>query len=601
MAEVQMPRLGAPKSGGPDRFHPKEKPAHGKATAGRLLKLFLNQGKGFFIAMALTVISAILSVLVPSFTGKVFDVFGDTPLVLRLVLAIVALHLSTAVTSVCSGILVLRASQRLVKGIRTDLFAKLQRLPLAFFDQVPRGDTLSRLTNDVDTISLTIAQSLVQLVSSLLTIIGSLIIMIRLDLSLTFCVLFSVPLVILLTRLISRKSHASFLSQQQALGRLNSVVTDSIQGLKMVKTFTGEKAMLEQFEEQNTILKESGTSAQTWSGLMMPLMNVINNLVFALVAIIGGTLCTKGTITIGIVVTFLSYAKHFASPLNQVAGLFTTIQSALAGAERIFDLLDRSEEKSDGKDAIRNFKPEGNVTFSHVSFSYDGIHQVLHDISFTVKAGEHIALVGETGSGKTTIVNLLTRSYEVTEGSITIDGESITSIARENLKTCFSVVPQESCMFSGTIADNIRYSDPSASMEKIKEAAHIAHADTFIEKLPEGYETRINGENSTLSEGERQSLAIARAVLRKAPILILDEATSSVDTKTEKEIQKGMLSLMKGRTTFLIAHRLSTIRDADRILVIDKGRIIQSGSHVDLMGQQGKYRDMVYSQAGISH
>ncbi|MFA7168111.1 MAG: ABC transporter ATP-binding protein [Sphaerochaetaceae bacterium] len=606
MTNLEIPRIGGPKVGGPSRFGPREKPKHGKQTAKRLLVLFMESRKAVVAGMSLTTLSAAIGVAAPLVIGKTFDLFSmttrqvDFPRLGILLTALFFLYLVNWACSSSGGIIVLKISQNLVHRIRARFFAKMQRLSLSFYDTHSRGDTMSRITSDVDTISLTIAQSATQLSASILTLVFSLFVMIYLNLTMTICILGCIPLVWFLTHMIATRSRTNFLGQQRSLGAIDGLIEEHVQQLKMVKAFGKERDVLARFDVENARLKEYGTKAQIHSGFMMPMMNVINNLTFSVIAIVGGVLCTKGMVSIGVVVSFLSYAKHFASPLNQVAGLFNNIQSALAGAERIFEVMDAKEEEKDGKDAICGPFPRGDVSFQNVSFSYDGNRRIIKNISFHVDAGSHIALVGETGSGKTTIVNLLSRFYDCSSGSVKIDGHDVRSYRREDLHDNLSVVLQDTCLFTGTIAENIRYAVPKASFEQVKAAARLAHADAFIEMLPDGYDTHIYGNADRLSEGQRQQLAIARAALRPAPILILDEATSSVDTKTEKEIQHAMIGLMEHRTTFLIAHRLSTIRDADRIFVIDDGRIVQEGDHVSLMATDGVYRKMVLSQSGIS-
>ena len=367
----------------------------------------------------------------------------------------------------------------------------------------------------------------------------------------------------------------------------------------MVKAFGRQEDECQKFMGLNETLCENSRKAQIWAGFMMPLLNVINNLVFALVAIVGGLFSARGSVQVGTVVSFLSYSKQFSHPLNAVAGMFNTIQQALAGAERVFEILDEGEEEADRPDAIELSSPKGDVEFSNVCFAYQPGKEILKNVSFRVRPGEVVALVGETGAGKTTIVNLLTRFYDADSGSILLDGVDIRDIKRGSLNQCFSVVLQDTCLFTGTIMDNIRYSKTDASDEEVIRAARLAHANEFIERLPEGYQTKVSGSTDNLSQGQRQLLAIARAALCDTPILILDEATSSVDTRTEKAIQKALLHLMEHHTSFLIAHRLSTIRDADRIMVIGDGQIQEMGNHEELMEQQGIYYKMVMSQMGI--
>lgn len=603
--EVKMPSMGrAGRGGGPGRFGPKEKPKNVKGTLIRIVNIYMRWGKTIVLAMFLTVISSFIVISIPYFIGRTFNYFNvDTRTVnirmlLILLIIISVLHLSNFIISSVNGVIMLKVSQKLVHVLRTEFFKKMQHLPLEFYDMRSHGDTMSRITNDVDNISSTIAQTTTQLISSILTLIGSFVVMINLNIPLTLVVLLCIPLVVLLTKTIALKSRDYFLAQQQSLGSLNGLVEENILGLKMVKAFGKQKDILENFKEINEKLYESSNKAQIWSGYMMPLMNVINNFIFAVVAIVGGVLSVEYGLAIGTVVSFLSYSKQFSQPLNSIAGMFNTIQSALAGAERVFEILDTVEEKEDIHGAIELKSPKGDVEFKNVCFSYDKYAPILKNVSFKVKAGEVVALVGETGAGKTTIVNLLTRFYDKDSGSILIDNEDIMNLKRDSLRKYFSVVLQDTCLFTGTIMDNIRYSQNNASDEDVINAAKISHAHDFISKLPKGYYTMVSGAIDNLSQGQRQLIAIARAVLCDSPILILDEATSSVDTKTEKDIQNALVKLMKNRTSFLIAHRLSTIRDADNIMVIGNGRILESGNHKSLMNNKGRYYEMVISQMG---
>jgi ATP-binding cassette subfamily B protein len=603
--EAKVPSIGMrPGGGGPNRFAPGAKPKNAKGTLMRIIKIYMRWARTIFLAMLLTVVSSVISVALPYFIGKTFNTFNissrtvDTKTLIWFLLIIAALYTVNYIIASLNGVIMLRVSQRLVFTLRAEFFEKMQKLPLEFYDTRSHGDTMSRITNDVDNISSTIAQTTTQLISSVLTLAGSLAVMTALNVPLTLVVLLCIPLVALLTRTIASKSRAYFLAQQRSLGSLNGVIEENILGLKMVKAFGKQQDVLKQFKETNEKLYESSSKAQTWAGYMMPLLNVINNLIFTIVAFVGGVLSVGYGLSVGTVVSFLSYSKQFAQPLNSVAGMFNTIQSALAGAERVFEILDNAEEPADAENAIDMQHPKGDVVFEDVCFSYNKSTPVLKNVSFSVKAGETVALVGETGAGKTTIVNLLTRFYDADSGKILIDNEPITSLKRSSLRECFSVVLQDTCLFTGTIMDNIRYSQTDAGDEQVIKAAKIAHAHDFISKLPKGYHTMVSGAADNLSQGQRQLIAIARAVLCDSPILILDEATSSVDTKTEKDIQKALLSLMKDRTSFLIAHRLSTIRDADNIMVIGDGSILESGNHQSLMHKKGHYYDMVMSQMG---
>ena len=602
-----MPRLGKGGTGGhAARFKPGEKPKNAKQTLLRLLKIFMKWRRSLLIAAVLTVLSSAVSLLTPWLLGRAINAFRigkstiDTPLLTVTLLLLVSCYLSGWIIDTVNGALMAHITQHLVQYIRTELYAKLQKIPLNFYDTHPNGDLMSRITNDVDNISSTISQTTTQLIASVVTIVGSAVMMLWLSPILTLVAMISIPLFSVLTKLIATKSRPYFLGQQKALGILNSVVEENIDGLKMVKAFDLQEKVLADFKTVNAEMQDYSIKAQIWSGLMMPFMNVINNLCYALLACIGGILSVGGSVTVGVVVSFLSYSKQFGQPLNSIAGMFNSIQSALAGAERIFEVLDEAEETPDSADAAEQKTAKGKVEFQDVSFSYISGKTVLDHVSFTVQPGEVIALVGETGAGKTTVVNLLTRFYELSAGKIRLDDVEISQIRREDLRNFFSVVLQDTCLFTGTIADNIRYSKPEATQEEVVAAAKLARADPFISRLPKQYDTPVSGGTDNLSQGQRQLLAIARAVLCDAPILILDEATSSVDTRTEKEIQRALLALMKDRTSFLIAHRLSTIRSADRILVIGEGRILESGNHEELMQHRGAYYRMVLSQMGGS-
>ncbi len=599
-----MPKMGR-WGAGHQRFQPTAKPKNSRGTLMRLIRLFVKWRKALILATILTVISAAVSLLTPFLLGEAINTFNirtnriDHDLLNVILIALVLCYVTSWFIDTLNGTLMARLTQRLVKHIRTEFFSKLQRIPLNFFDTRAHGDTMSRITNDVDNISSTVAQTTTQLISSVFSITGAFIMMLVLSPVLTLIAIVTIPLVFLLTRTIARHSRKYFSSQQKTLGALNGVVEESIVGLKMVKAFNRQQKILEEFKKVNLELSDYSTKAQIWAGFLMPFMNVINNLNYTLVACAGGLLAVKGTITVGVVVSFLTYSKQFGMPLNNIAGMFNTIQSALAGAERVFEILDEYEEKAD-KTGLREFKnPKGRVEFREVSFAYSSEKPVLNSVSLQVNPGEVVALVGETGAGKTTIVNLLTRFYEVGQGKILIDDVDITDISRKDLRDCFSVVLQDTCLFTGSIADNIRYSRPDATDAEVRAAALTAHADDFISRLPRGYDTHVTGSSDNLSQGQRQLIAIARAVLCQAPILILDEATSSVDTRTEKEIQRALLQLMKDHTSFLIAHRLSTIRDADKILVIGGGGILESGTHHELMEMKGSYHKMVISQMGL--
>lgn len=464
-AETKMPTLGRGGGGGGGRmFAPTAKPKNAKGTLMRIVRIYMRWAKTIFAAMGLTAVSSVLSVSIPYFVGKTINTFHidthtvDTALLVQLLTIIASLYAVNWLLSTLNGVIMLKVSQKLVFTLRTDFFEKMQKLPLGFYDTRSHGDTMSRITNDVDNISSTIAQTTTQLISSFLTIVGSFSVMIALNVPLTLIVLLCIPLVAILTRTIAKRSRAYFLAQQRCLGALNGVIEENILGLKMVKAFGRQQEVLKQFGEINEKLYESSKKAQVWSGYMMPLMNVINNFVFALVAVAGGAISVEYGLAVGTVVSFLSYSKQFTQPLNSIAGMFNTIQSALAGAERVFEILDHAEEPADTETAVEMEHPAGSVEFKDVCFSYNKTTPVLKNVSFSVRAGETVALVGETGAGKTTIVNLLTRFYDADSGEILIDGVPVTDIKRGSLRKCFSVVLQDTCLFSGTIQDNIRYS-----------------------------------------------------------------------------------------------------------------------------------------------
>lgn len=589
---------------GHQRFKPSAKPKDTKGTILKLFSMFGRWRKSFIIATLLTILSAAISLMTPYLLGKAINTFNikthsvDERLLAVILMTLVICYVSCWLLDTLNSALMARVTQRLVKQIRTEFFSKLQRIPLDFYDTRPHGDTMSRITNDVDNISSSVAQTTTQLIASVFSITGAFIMMLILSPVLTMVAVVTIPMVFLLTKTIAKNSRKYFAGQQQKLGVLNGVVEESIVGLKMVKAFNRQQKVLEDFNNVNLQMRDYTIKAQIWAGFLMPFMNVISNLSFTFIACAGGLLAVEKLITVGVVVSFLTYSRQFGMPLNSIAGMFNTIQSALAGAERVFAILDELEEQPD-KAHTKEFKnPKGRVEFKDVSFSYNEGRPVLNKVSFSVKPGEVVALVGETGAGKTTIVNLLTRFYEIDAGQILIDDINITDISRKDLRSCYSVVLQDTHLFTGSIADNIRYSRPDATDAEVVSAARMAHAHDFISRLPKGYNTIVSGSADNLSQGQRQLLAIARAVLCNAPILILDEATSSVDTKTEKEIQLALLKLMKHHTCFLIAHRLSTIRDADEILVIGGGGIIERGTHDKLMAFRGAYYTMVVSQLG---
>lgn len=575
-----------------------EKPKNLKETLLRLWGLFGKERKLFILVFLLIVVDTLIVLLVPYLIGKSIDYI--TPginnvnfnILKRIIFILIAIYVVDSTINLIQGLSMAGISQRIVKNIRKGFFEKLQKLPTSYFDANLNGDIMSRLTNDIDNISTTISSSITTLMSSTISITGSLVMMIILSPILTIAGLITAPLVLILSKTIAKRTKIYFKEQQVALGSLNAHIEESISGLEVIKAFNHEEKIRMTFEELNKEFRVKGYKAQIWTGYLMPLINVINNFGFAMIVLFGGILAVNNMISIGIITSFISYSKQFVRPLNDIANIFNTLQSALAGAERVFEVLDEKEEISNKVDCIELKEVKGEVEFKGVSFGYNEENLVLHDINFKVEPGKLIAIVGATGSGKTTIVNLLTRFYEITEGSITIDKVDIRDYSRDSLRKNFGIVLQDTYLFSGTIKENIMYGKEDANDLEIVAAAKVANAHTFISRLPEGYNTILSEGGSNLSAGQKQLLAIARAVLSNPAILILDEATSNVDTRTELKIQQAMLNLMKGRTSFIIAHRLSTIRDADSIMVIEDGKIIEFGSHEELIAKGGKYYNL---------
>jgi len=586
---------------GAGRNVPVVKPKNFRGSFLRLWDYFRKEKRLLFVIILLVLADAAVSLSAPFLVGRAVDTMkGSGQVQLSLLEVIVTVMLIAYITDACitffQNYLMAGISQRIVKRLRTKLFEKLQKLPISFFDTNLHGDIMSRLTNDIDNISTTFSQNIVSLMSDVIGILGALTLMFVISPLLTLAAMITIPFVFALSAVITKRTRVLFKSQQKVLGSLNGQIEESISGLRIIRTFNHEEEMVNNFDTINDDLCGVGIKAQVWSGFMMPLMNVISNFGFAVIACFGGILAVQGSVTVGVIASFLGYSKQFSRPLNDVANIFNSLQTAIAGAERIFEILDENEELPDAPGALEMRSPRGDVEFRDVSFSYDKKNKVLSDVSFTVSAGSTVALVGPTGAGKTTIVNLINRFYDADEGEILIDGKCVNDYTRSSLRRSFGIVLQDTYLFSGTIRENISYGSPTASEKEIRDAAIMSSADKFIRKLSGGYETLLTESGSNISEGERQLLAIARAILSDPAILILDEATSSVDTRTEIQIQKAMIVLMKGRTCFIIAHRLSTIRDADRIMVIDNGKIVESGSHEQLLANKGFYFELCSSQ-----
>jgi ATP-binding cassette, subfamily B, multidrug efflux pump len=487
-------------------------------------------------------------------------------------------------------------AQRMVYGLRKDLDEKLSRLPLKYFDSRTHGEILSRAVNDMDNLSTTLQQSVTQMITSVVTVIGILILMFTISWLLSLVVLVTLPLSIVVVTGVAKRSQNYFRQQQRSLGELNGHVEEMYTGHKIVKAFGHEKKAIDEFTELNDRLYNAGWRAQFIAGIIMPLMRFVGNIGYVFVAVVGGVLVTQGSISIGDVQAMIQYAGQFTMPITQLANIANVIQSAMASAERIFELIDEEEQVQEAVDAAVIEAPQGAVEFEHVRFGYSPDNILMEDMNIEVQPGQMIAIVGPTGAGKTTLVNLLMRFYEVNGGRILVDGIDITQLKRGALRRTFGMVLQDTWLFHGSIRDNIAYGREDVTEEQIIQAAKAAYADHFVRTLPEGYQTELNEEATNISQGQKQLLTIARAFLADPEILILDEATSSVDTRTEMQIQKAMSELMKGRTSFVIAHRLSTIRDADLILVMNHGTIVEKGTHESLLAANGFYADLYNSQ-----
>ena len=519
-----------------------------------------------------------------------FKSIGQTVLLL-IGMYIISMLFSYIMNWVMSGI-----SQKIAFNFRKEISQKINRLPLKYFDTKSFGDVLSRITNDVDTVSQNLNQSLTQLITSVITIIGILIMMFSINWLMTLIALLILPLSFGSIAFILSKSQKLFVKQQQSIGQINGHIEEMYAGHSIVKVFNGEKRSLEKFGKINTDIYDSGWKSQFLSGLLMPIMNIVGNLGYVGIAVLGGYLAVQGTIQIGDIQAFIQYMQSFTQPIMQTANIANIFQSTAAAAERVFEFLNEEEEIPDAKDALNIVKTKGEVEFDNVKFGYTPDQHVIKGFTAHIKSGQRVAIVGPTGAGKTTMVNLLMRFYDVTEGSIKVDGIDIRDMKRSDLRKMFGMVLQDTWLFNGTIKQNIIYGKQNASEEELITATKAAHVDHFIHSLPNGYDMELNEEADNISSGEKQLLTIARAMLANPPILILDEATSSVDTRTEVLIQKAMDNLMKDRTSFVIAHRLSTIRDADLILVMNEGNIVEQGTHQELLNNKGFYANLYESQ-----
>ncbi len=608
MTENKRPvKHGGKKGHGPGaHMMPGEKAKDFKGTMSTLLKRLKPYRVRLAIVFFFSIASTIFAIVSPAILGSATDVVVkgvtagtgiDFSALLKIVIFLIALYVVSFLFSSIQSFIMAGLSQNVVYKLRKDMSEKLDRLPLKYFDTKTHGELQSRMVNDVETINQTLNQSLTQAISSITTLVGILIMMFSINWLMTLAALIVMPLSMIIIKVVVGKTQGHFKNQQKYLGEVNSHVEEMFTGHTIVKAFNQEKNSEEIFEEYNDKLYESAWKSQFLSGLMMPLTGFVGNLAYVVVCILGGALALRGSVSIGNIQAFIQYVRSFNQPIQTVANIMNLLQSTAAAAERIFEFLDEEEEDNS---AVCKAAPDpesirGEIVFEHVHFGY-GDEPVINDFNFRVQPGQRIAIVGPTGAGKTTLVKLLMHYYELDSGRITIDGVDIRDYSRQDLRTIFGMVLQDTWLFNGTVMDNIRYGNMNASEDEVEEAAKAAHIHHFIKTQPLGYDMEINEEASNISQGQKQLLTIARAFLADAPLLILDEATSSVDTRTESQIQQAMANLMHGRTSFIIAHRLSTIRDADCILVMNHGDIVEQGTHDELLAQNGFYANLYNSQ-----
>lgn len=605
----------APKHGGPMGRGPMGGMVGGekaKNFKGSFKKLLLYIGKYKFALLAVVVfaaVSTVFSVMGPKVMGRATTELAeglmrkiqgtggiDFDRIAQILLLTLALYLASAAFVFIQGWIMTGITQKICYRMRREISEKIQRMPMKYFESRTYGEVLSRITNDVDTLGMGLNQSITQIITSMATIIGVIVMMLSISPLMTLIALVILPVSAVLMSIVIRFSQKYFRSQQKYLGHINGQVEETFSGHLVIKAFNKEEDTIKKFNETNDILYESAWKSQFLSGMMHPIMMVVGNLGYGGVAISGAILAIRGTITIGDIQAFIQYVKNFTQPIQQIAQVINQVQSMTAASERVFEFLNEEEEEQTVENPVILKQPKGAVEFSHVRFGYDPQQIIIRDFSAKVEPGQKIAIVGPTGAGKTTIVKLLLRFYDVQGGSISLDGHDIRSFNRHDLRKNFGMVLQDTWLFKGSIMENIRYGRPDATDEEVIEAAKAAHADHFIRTLPGGYDMELNEDASNVSQGQKQLLTIARAILADSRVMILDEATSSVDTRTEERIQKAMDNLMKGRTSFIIAHRLSTIKNADMILVMKDGDIIEQGNHEELLAKNGFYADLYNSQ-----
>ena len=596
-----------------------EKPKNMKKTVGRLLSYIGKSKILLFVMVVCVIVSALVTLASPilqtealnyltpnTMEGGYMEFVDGFPRVdfksMGKILALIAiLYILSACFTFVQSRLSARLSQGTVRTMRNDLFERIEKLPIKYIDNHPHGDIMSRMTNDIENIANTISQSVASLISSLIIIIGALAVMLSRSWAMTLISVVTIPITIFVTSFVTKRVRRYFVTQQKLLGKLNAEVEESVMGYRTIMAFSREEVTKKRFGEISGELRKTGIKAEIFGGVMGPLMNIVNNIGFLLIVVAGVIFALNGYIEITIVFLFIQLSKQFTRPINEIAHQFTAILNAISGAERVFEIMDEPSEIDEGTVKLNPDRVTGRLSFRHINFSYVPGEPVLKDFNLEVEPGQKIAIVGKTGSGKTTIINLLTRFYEIDFGEILLDSKNIKDITKDSLRDNIAIVLQDTVLFTDTIESNIRYGKPYATDDELQKAAKTANADRFINRMPDGYKTMLTESGGNISNGQRQLLSIARAVLADPKILILDEATSSVDTRTEMRIQEAMVQLMKGRTTLIIAHRLSTIRDADKIIVLDGGKICEAGNHDELLAQKGVYYNLYMSQfAGIA-